>query len=119
MSASNLDAALPDRPFAGWFSEVIGPKAGVVWQLTECGEQIGAPDKTGRDLRACAEINANLPDGRKVFVAMCRDFQKGADRKAHILPRSHRTERAVLSGPPVERIAADVARSGRPFYDRR
>src|SRR5215470_8537915 len=35
MSASDLDAALPDRPFADWFSEVIGPKAGVVWQLTE------------------------------------------------------------------------------------
>jgi hypothetical protein len=40
MSASDLDEALPDRPFASWFSEVIGPKAGVVWQLTECGEQI-------------------------------------------------------------------------------
>jgi hypothetical protein len=68
MSASELDAALPGRPFASWFSEVIGPKAGVVWQLTECGERIAAP---------------------------------------------------VISGPPAERIAGEVARSGSPFYDQR
>jgi TonB family protein len=66
MSASDLDEALPNRPFAIWFSGVIGPKAGVVWQLTECGEQIGA----GKDLPACAEVNASLPGGRKVFVAI-------------------------------------------------
>src|SRR5262249_54149325 len=42
MPASDLDESLPNRAFANWFSEVIGPKAGVVWQLTECGEQIGA-----------------------------------------------------------------------------
>src|SRR5262245_65748903 len=30
MSASNLDEALPNRPFASWFIELIGPKAGVV-----------------------------------------------------------------------------------------
>ncbi|HEY7182121.1 MAG TPA: energy transducer TonB [Blastocatellia bacterium] len=82
MSASDLDEALPDRPFASWFNEVVGQKAGVVWQLTECGEQPGAPDKTGRDLRACAEINANLPDGRKVFVAISvGTFKKGLTGK--------------------------------------
>src|SRR5262245_40457183 len=66
MSASALDEALPNRPFVSWFSEIIGPKAGVVWQLTECGEQIEA----GKDLPACAEVNASLPGGRKVFVAI-------------------------------------------------
>jgi hypothetical protein len=30
MSASDLDEALPDRPFARWFNETIGPDAGVV-----------------------------------------------------------------------------------------
>src|SRR5262245_32438231 len=42
MSASELDAALADRPFAGWLSEVIGPNAGVVWQLAECGDPLAA-----------------------------------------------------------------------------
>jgi TonB family protein len=78
MSASDLDEALPNRPFAGWFSEVIGPKAGVVWQLTECGQQIEA----GKDLPACAEVNASLPGGRKVFVAISvGTFKKGLTGK--------------------------------------
>jgi TonB family protein len=78
MSASDLDAALPNRPFAGWFSEVIGPKAGVVWQLTECGDPLTASGEAGQDLRACAEVNASLPGGRKVFVVISvGTFKKG------------------------------------------
>src|SRR5262245_47665894 len=56
MLASDLDTKLAGRPFAIWFKEIIGPNAGVVWQLTECGERIVASEKTGHDLRACAEI---------------------------------------------------------------
>jgi len=82
MPASALDAELPGRSFASWFGQVIGPKAGVVWQLTECGEQIVAPDKTGQDLPACAEVNANLPNGRKVFVMISvGTFKKGLTGK--------------------------------------
>jgi TonB family protein len=78
MSASDLDETLPNRPFAGWFSEIIGPKAGVVWQLTECGEQIGA----GQDLQACAEVNASLPGERKVLVVIrVGTFKKGLTGK--------------------------------------
>src|SRR4030095_7762543 len=78
MSASDLDSKLAGSPFGIWFNQIIGPKAGVVWQLTECGERIVAPDETGHDLIACAEINANLPDGRRVFVAISvGTFKKG------------------------------------------
>jgi TonB family protein len=82
MPASALDAELPGRPFASWFEQVTGPKAGVIWQLTECGEQTVVPDKTGQDLPACAEVNANLPDGRKVFVRISvGTFKKGLTGK--------------------------------------
>jgi TonB family protein len=82
VSASELDAELPERSFAGWFDQIVGPKAGVVWQLTECGDQIVAPDKPEQDLPACAEVNANLPDGRKVFVAISvGTFKKGLNGK--------------------------------------
>ncbi|HEX2490214.1 MAG TPA: energy transducer TonB [Blastocatellia bacterium] len=82
MSASNLDAGLPVHPFASWFSQIVGPKAGVVWQLTECGEKIAAPGQMGQDLPACAEVNAILPDGRKVFVAISiGTFKKGLAEK--------------------------------------
>jgi Gram-negative bacterial TonB protein C-terminal len=81
-SASDLDEALPDRPFSGWFNETIGPDAGVVWQLTQCGAPITAPGETGQDLPACAEISAYLPDGRKVFVAISvGTFKKGMTGK--------------------------------------
>ena len=82
VAASVLDEALPNRPFARWFNKTIGPDAGVVWQLTECGEKITAPGETGQDLPACAEINAYLPDGRRVFVAISvGTFKKGLTRK--------------------------------------
>src|SRR4030095_7067301 len=82
MSASALDEALPNRPFVSWFSEVIGPEAGVVWQLTECGERIAAPGEAGQDLPACAEVNASLPGGRKVFVVISvGTFKKGLTGK--------------------------------------
>jgi TonB family protein len=82
MPASALDAELPGRPFASWFERLTGPKAGVIWQLTECGEQIVAPDQTGQDQPACAEVNASLPDGRKVFVRISvGTFNKGLTGK--------------------------------------
>jgi TonB family protein len=82
MPASGLDEALPDRIFGYWFNEIVGPNAGVVWQLTECGEQIGVPGQPGYDLPACAEINATLADGRKVFVAISvGTFKKGLTGK--------------------------------------
>jgi TonB family protein len=85
MPASALDEELPSRSFASWFVQVTGPKAGVVWQLTECGEQIVAPDKTRQDLPACAEVNANLPDGRKVFVVITvGTFKKGLTGKPEL-----------------------------------
>jgi protein TonB len=78
MAASDLDAELPSRPFANWFNQLIGAKAGVVWQLTECGERILSPSGAGPDLPACAEVNANLQDGRKVFVVISvGTFRKG------------------------------------------
>jgi TonB family protein len=82
MPASALDAELPGRSFGSWFEQLAGPKAGVIWQLTECGEQIVAPDQTGQDLPACTEVNANLPDGRKVFVRISvGTFKKGLTGK--------------------------------------
>jgi TonB family protein len=86
MPASDLDDALPAHFFAEWFNKIVGPNAGVVWQLTECGEQIGVPGQPGYDLPACAEINAVLQDGRRVFVAISvGTFKKGLTGKPAFL----------------------------------
>ena len=68
VSASSLDAKLPNRPFVAWLNEVIGQDAGVVWQLAECG--FGAPGRTGRDAKACAEATVLLPNGDTVIVGI-------------------------------------------------
>src|SRR5215468_1107035 len=62
--ASDLDAELPRLPFTDWFGKVVGPKAGVVWQLSECGEQIDTAPNGSGDRQACVEVNTILPDGR-------------------------------------------------------
>ncbi|MCI0390697.1 MAG: energy transducer TonB [Acidobacteria bacterium] len=76
--ASSLDAGLPKRPFAIWFKELTGNQAGVVWQLTECGEPTGVANKIDQDLPACAEVNAVLPSGSKVVIVInVGTFKKG------------------------------------------
>ncbi len=65
ISASKLDAGLPDLPFAKWFEQVVGPQRVVIWQVNECGDQ---PKQNGRDLTACVEANSILSDRRKVVV---------------------------------------------------
>ena len=76
-SASSLDEGLPRRPFGSWFKEIAGERAGVVWQLSECGDPASAKDKSG-DMPACAEVNAILPNGCKVVVMiLVGTFMKG------------------------------------------
>jgi TonB family protein len=76
--ASDLDSELPKLPFTAWLGQLIGPQAGVIWQLTECGEPIMASTEGEQDLCACTEVNASLPDGRKVIVAVTiGTFKKG------------------------------------------
>src|SRR5262245_46071845 len=76
VSASSLDAKLPNRPFVDWLNDVIGQEAGVVWQLAECGA--GAPGRTGQDTQACAEATVLLPNGDTVIVGISvGTFKKG------------------------------------------
>jgi TonB family protein len=76
--ASDLDAELPRLSFAEWFGTVVGADAGVVWQLSECGDKVEeAPNQTS-DLRACVEANTILTDGRRVIVMIAvGTFKKG------------------------------------------
>jgi TonB family protein len=78
ISVSELDAELPARPFGEWFRQVVGPQAGVNWQINECGEQPALLLAQGRELPACAEVNGLLPDGRKAVVMIeVGTFKKG------------------------------------------
>jgi TonB family protein len=65
--ASNLDKGLPERPLMGWFTEIVGVRAGVFWQLSECGGPVST-SLNEEDLPACVEVNALLPNESKVIV---------------------------------------------------
>jgi TonB family protein len=76
--ASELDPVLPNVSLTTWFNQLVGPQAGVIWQLSECGEAIMVPSDEGPDLPACLEANATLPDGHKVVVTISiGTFKKG------------------------------------------
>jgi TonB family protein len=76
--ASDLDPVLPNVSLITWFSQLVGPRAGVNWQLSECGEAITAPGEEGPDIPACLEATAILPDGHKVVVTISiGTFKKG------------------------------------------
>ncbi len=76
--ASELDGELASRPFAEWFRQLVGPQAGVSWQLNECGERPSLLLAHGRELPACVEVDALLPNGRKVVVMIeVGTFKKG------------------------------------------
>ncbi len=80
--ASELDQALPRLPFMAWFEEVVGPQAGISWQMTECGERDEKATGAAADQPACVEIDAILPDKRKVVVMIAvGTFKKGVAGK--------------------------------------
>jgi TonB family protein len=73
-----LDAELPKLPFTDWFVKLVGPGVGVVWQLSECGEQVDATPNGDGDAQACVEVNTILSDGRRVIVMITvGTFKKG------------------------------------------
>jgi TonB family protein len=76
--ASTLDSGLPEISFADWHEKVVGRKTGVLWQLSECGDQVEANVNATGDTRACVEVNTILPDGRKVILMIAvGTFKKG------------------------------------------
>jgi TonB family protein len=76
--ASHLDAELPKVSFADWFERVVGSDAGIIWQLSECGERGEVSPNATDDIPACVEANAMLPDGRRVILMIAvGTFKKG------------------------------------------
>jgi TonB family protein len=85
IDVSQLDPALPERSFASWIKQVVGPRAGVTWQLSECEEQTGSAAGRSRDIPACVEMTALLPDDRKAVVnTLVGGFKSGMVGKPRI-----------------------------------
>jgi TonB family protein len=84
LNVSQLDSSLRARPLSSWLQQVVGPRAGMSWQLTDCGEQAASPE-SGGEVQACVEMSALLPDDRKVVVlTWVGDFKRGFVGKPRI-----------------------------------
>jgi TonB family protein len=77
LNVSQLDSSLRERSLSSWLQQVVGPRAGMSWQLTDCGEQAASPGSAA-EVQACVEMSALLPDDRKVVVlTWVGDFKRG------------------------------------------
>lgn len=74
--SSQYDPALPGRPIGNWFNQIVGPQTGVSWRLGECIEQVGSASVDVRDIPACVEATAILPDDRKIVAQFFVGFLK-------------------------------------------
>jgi TonB family protein len=117
--ASDLDPALPKVAVNLWFNQLVGPRAGVNWQLSECGEPIAGIDNKEPDLPACIGANAILQDGRKVVMTiLIGTFRKGLTGKASFdfaVVESEEQLRAVKKLSDLPRLIADPRQlAGKP-----
>lgn len=80
ISVHRLDPSLPDKTLARWLQDVVGPKANIVWEVNDCGEQSGNPESDkGRDFPICVEAQAALQQKSKLFVSVSvGTFKTGA-----------------------------------------
>lgn len=62
--ARKLDPRLGDLSLAAWLRQLAGPRAGINWQVGECGEPAGA----GGDVPACVDITVSLSETSKFFI---------------------------------------------------
>jgi TonB family protein len=77
LNVSHLDSSLRERALSSWLQQVVGPRAGMSWQLTDCGEQAASSGSVA-EVQACVEMSALLPDERKVVVlTWVGDFKRG------------------------------------------
>src|SRR5262249_14964062 len=73
ISASSLDAKLPNVPFISWFTNLVGKGAGIVWEMAECGDS-----QPEQDTPACGEANVALPScGTVILGISVGTFKKG------------------------------------------
>jgi hypothetical protein len=65
-----LDPSLPNVQFSRWFRNLVGPKARIVWEVNDCGEQTGSPGDDAQVIPMCAEATAELAGEKKVVVSI-------------------------------------------------
>jgi hypothetical protein len=94
-SVHRMDSSLPDTPLEKWLREVVGPKAGITWEVNDCGEQTGNPEvDKGRDFPMCVEAQVRLKPANTLHISV-----SVGTLKTGVHPGSIRFADAVVEQP--------------------
>lgn len=84
LPVQQIDRSLPGTPFESWVRQVAGAQAGLTWMLTDCGNSSNG--SAGGDIPGCVEVNAMLPNYRKVAVVVqIGTYNKGINGQPRLL----------------------------------
>ena len=64
MPVKKFDPRLPERSLIAWLGQITGQRAGINWQLSECGEAAG---KSG-EINACVDVTATISETKNIFI---------------------------------------------------
>jgi TonB family protein len=125
LNVSQLDSSLRERSLSSWLQQVVGPRAGMSWQLTDCGER-AASGGSSIEVQACVEMSAILPDDRKVVVlTWVGNFKRGlygepkiqfaiVENKGEIFEASRLGDLPQMLRMPLLRTPAKIPRDPAP-----
>ncbi len=65
MPVKKFDPRLPERSLIAWLGQITGQRAGINWQLSECGE--AAAGKSG-EINACVDVTATISETKNIFI---------------------------------------------------
>lgn len=68
-SVHTLDSRLPEKQLSAWLEEVFPKGTHFNWEVNDCGEQTGDPEKdTGRSFSSCVAVTAEVWSRDRDFV---------------------------------------------------
>ncbi|HSM84913.1 MAG TPA: hypothetical protein VLT16_02120 [Candidatus Limnocylindrales bacterium] len=89
---SQLDPALPDKPFAAWFADRVKP-AQPQYEVDDCGERSGTPEDRGKSFPLCVVVSANIQPVRKLeLMFVVASYTVPAEGAAATAPKETKVE---------------------------
>lgn len=99
---SEIDSALPAKPFDAWLKEIIAPEE-PAYEVNDCGERNGSPDERGKEFPLCVNVTAKLTSLRKADLT----FVVGT----YVVPRSNKRKTREKPAAKIELFYGEVGPS--------
>jgi hypothetical protein len=79
----SVDSTLPNETLETWLRDLFGSGAKVAWEVNDCGEQTGDPQRDrDRDFPMCVDASVSLDRGRVLHLLLAvGSFKTGVRRE--------------------------------------